>query len=104
MIPQLGTESKGKLVCAGGGKIPETTWCGQLVQSHKGERFLSRNSMKLSTKVLDHVPLLLYILAAKTLIFCLAFAGVKMYQRKTLEAKRQQLEAERKRLSGKKED
>ncbi|XP_021484495.1 small integral membrane protein 11 [Meriones unguiculatus] len=44
-------------------------------------------------KVLDHVPLLLYILAAKTLILCLAFAGVKMYQRRRLEAK---LQAEKK--------
>ncbi|XP_004842391.1 small integral membrane protein 11A [Heterocephalus glaber] len=47
-------------------------------------------------KVLDHVPLLLYILAAKTLILCLAFAGVKMYQRKTLEGKQQKLEVEKK--------
>ncbi|XP_054431982.1 small integral membrane protein 11 [Pteronotus mesoamericanus] len=47
-------------------------------------------------KVLEHVPLLLYILAAKTLILCLAFAGIKIYQRKRLEAKRQQLEAEKK--------
>uniref|UniRef100_H0V5U1 Small integral membrane protein 11 n=2 Tax=Cavia porcellus TaxID=10141 RepID=H0V5U1_CAVPO len=47
-------------------------------------------------KVLDHVPLLLYILAAKTLIFCLAFAAVKMYQRKRLEAKQQKLEVEKK--------
>ncbi|XP_006983624.1 small integral membrane protein 11 [Peromyscus maniculatus bairdii] len=51
-------------------------------------------------KVLEHVPLLLYILAAKTLILCLAFAGVKMYQRKSLEAK---LQAEKKR-SEKKEN
>ncbi|XP_062061583.1 small integral membrane protein 11 [Lepus europaeus] len=47
-------------------------------------------------KVLEHVPLLLYILAAKTLILCLAFAGVKVYQRKRLEAKQQRLEAEKK--------
>ncbi|XP_051006455.1 small integral membrane protein 11 [Acomys russatus] len=38
-------------------------------------------------KVLEHVPLLLYILAAKTLILCLAFAAVKLYQKKSLEAK-----------------
>ncbi|VCX31603.1 unnamed protein product [Gulo gulo] len=55
-------------------------------------------------KVLEHVPLLLYILAAKTLILCLAFAGVKIYQRKRLEAKQQQLEAEKKKQSGKKEN
>ncbi|XP_016073783.1 PREDICTED: small integral membrane protein 11A [Miniopterus natalensis] len=54
-------------------------------------------------KVLDHVPLLLYILAAKTLILCLAFAGVKIYQRKRLEARQQQLEAEKKKRSQKKD-
>ncbi|XP_055965391.1 small integral membrane protein 11 [Sorex fumeus] len=42
-------------------------------------------------KVLEHVPLLLYILAAKTLILCLAFAGVKIYQRRRLDAKEQSL-------------
>ncbi|KAG8518538.1 Potassium voltage-gated channel subfamily E member 2 [Galemys pyrenaicus] len=54
-------------------------------------------------KVLEHVPLLLYILAAKTLILCLAFAGVKIYQRKRLEAKQQKLEAEKKKQSEKKD-
>ncbi|XP_059132975.1 small integral membrane protein 11 [Peromyscus eremicus] len=53
-------------------------------------------------KVLEHVPLLLYILAAKTLILCLAFAGVKMYQRKSLEAKLQA--EEKKKRSEKKEN
>lgn len=52
-------------------------------------------------KVLEHVPLLLYILAAKTLILCLAFAGVKIYQRKRLEAK---LEAEKKKQPEKKDN
>ncbi|XP_032756298.1 small integral membrane protein 11A [Rattus rattus] len=52
-------------------------------------------------KVLEHVPLLLYILAAKTLILCLAFAGVKMYQRRNLERK---LQAEKKRQSERKEN
>lgn len=55
-------------------------------------------------KVLEHVPLLLYILAAKTLILCLAFAGAKVYQRKKLEAKRQKLEAEKKKQSEKKDN
>ncbi|XP_034873540.1 small integral membrane protein 11A [Mirounga leonina] len=55
-------------------------------------------------KVLEHVPLLLYILAAKTLILCLAFAGVKIYQRKRLEAKQQTLEAGKKQQSEKKEN
>ncbi|XP_006205054.1 small integral membrane protein 11 [Vicugna pacos] len=55
-------------------------------------------------KVLEHVPVLLYILAAKTLILCLAFAGVKIYQRKRLEAKQQKLEAEKKQQSEKKDD
>lgn len=47
------------------------------------------------------MPLLLYILAAKTLLLCLAFAGVKMYQRKSLEGK---LQAEKKRQSEKKDN
>ncbi|XP_003311422.1 small integral membrane protein 11 [Pan troglodytes] len=55
-------------------------------------------------KALEHVHLLLYILAAKTLILCLAFAGVKIYQRKRLEAKQQKLEAERKKQSEKKDN
>jgi hypothetical protein len=50
-------------------------------------------------EVLEHVPLLLYILAAKTLILCLAFAGVKMYQRRSLEGK---LQAEKRKQSEKK--
>ncbi|KAL6091130.1 hypothetical protein STEG23_025513 [Scotinomys teguina] len=53
----------------------------------------STQQVSFSLEVLEHVPLLLYILAAKTLILCLAFAGVKMYQRKSLEAK---LQAEKK--------
>uniref|UniRef100_A0A8C0F5Z8 Small integral membrane protein 11 n=5 Tax=Neoaves TaxID=3078114 RepID=A0A8C0F5Z8_BUBBB len=36
---------------------------------------------------LENFPLLMYILAAKTLILCLAFAGVKMYQSKKIEEK-----------------
>ncbi|KAM7132568.1 small integral membrane protein 11 isoform 1-T5 [Molossus nigricans] len=55
-------------------------------------------------EVLDRVPLLLYILAAKTLILCLAFAGAKIYQRKRLEARQQQLEAEKKKQSEKKDN
>ncbi|TDG96264.1 hypothetical protein EPR50_G00238030 [Perca flavescens] len=31
-------------------------------------------------KALDNVPLLLYILALKTLLLCMAFAGAKIYQ------------------------
>lgn len=57
--------------------------------------------MSFSLEVLEHVPLLLYILAAKTLILCLAFAGVKMYQRRNLERK---LQAEKKRQSERKEN
>lgn len=57
--------------------------------------------MSFSLEVLEHVPLLLYILAAKTLILCLAFAGVKMFQRRSLERK---LQAEEKKQSEKKEN
>uniref|UniRef100_A0A452H8X6 Small integral membrane protein 11A n=1 Tax=Gopherus agassizii TaxID=38772 RepID=A0A452H8X6_9SAUR len=38
-------------------------------------------------KALENFPLLMYILAAKTLILCLAFAGVKIYQSKKIEQK-----------------
>lgn len=55
-------------------------------------------------KVLDHVPLLLYILAAKTLVLCLAFAAVKMYQKKRLEVKQQKLEAGKKQHLEKKDN
>lgn len=48
--------------------------------------------------------MLLYILAAKTLILCLAFAAVKIYQRKRLEAKQKTLEGARKQPEEKKKD
>uniref|UniRef100_A0A8D0HTC0 Small integral membrane protein 11 n=1 Tax=Sphenodon punctatus TaxID=8508 RepID=A0A8D0HTC0_SPHPU len=54
--------------------------------------------------VLEHFPLLMYILAAKTLILCLAFAGVKMYQRRKLEAKMKKEEETLKKAAEKKED
>ncbi|KAF7250763.1 Small integral membrane protein 11A [Varanus komodoensis] len=47
----------------------------------------------------------MYILAAKTLILCLAFAGVKVYQRKKLEEKmRKEQEEKQKRKDEKKEN
>ncbi|KAK9402132.1 hypothetical protein NXF25_010488 [Crotalus adamanteus] len=46
----------------------------------------------------------MYILAAKTLILCLAFAGVKIYQRKRLEKKlKKEQEEKQKRELEKKE-
>ncbi|XP_061123511.1 small integral membrane protein 11-like [Syngnathus typhle] len=51
-------------------------------------------------KALDNVPVLLYILALKTLILCLGFAGVKIYQSKKAEAAlKQQQQAERRKLA-----
>uniref|UniRef100_A0A672T1W5 Small integral membrane protein 11A n=1 Tax=Sinocyclocheilus grahami TaxID=75366 RepID=A0A672T1W5_SINGR len=48
-------------------------------------------------KALDDVPVLLYILALKTLVLCLAFAGTKIYQSKKAEAAlKQQMEMQRK--------
>ncbi|XP_029459389.1 small integral membrane protein 11A [Rhinatrema bivittatum] len=41
-------------------------------------------------KAWENLPLLLYILVAKSLILCLAFAGVKIYQTKRMEAKLKQ--------------
>ncbi|KAG7463643.1 hypothetical protein MATL_G00178690 [Megalops atlanticus] len=47
-------------------------------------------------KALDNVPLLFYILAAKTLLLCLGFAAVKMYQsKKAEEALKKQMEMKR---------
>ncbi|XP_039174636.1 small integral membrane protein 11A [Crotalus tigris] len=60
--------------------------------------------MLLNWKALEHFPLLMYILAAKTLILCLAFAGVKIYQRKRLEKKlKKEQEEKQKRELEKKE-
>ncbi|XP_018431530.1 PREDICTED: small integral membrane protein 11A-like, partial [Nanorana parkeri] len=46
-------------------------------------------------QALDNFPLLMYILAAKTVLLCLAFAGVKIYQSKRIEAKMKQEQVER---------
>ncbi|XP_072254369.1 small integral membrane protein 11 [Pyxicephalus adspersus] len=43
--------------------------------------------MEIIWKALDNFPLLMYILAAKTMLLCLAFAGAKIYQSKRIEAK-----------------
>ncbi|XP_051284161.1 small integral membrane protein 11-like [Dicentrarchus labrax] len=50
-------------------------------------------------KALDNVPILLYILALKTLLLCLAFAGVKIYQSKKAEAALKKEQAEKRRLA-----
>ncbi|XP_061746029.1 small integral membrane protein 11-like [Nerophis ophidion] len=50
-------------------------------------------------KVLDNIPILLYILALKTLILCLGFAGVKIYQSKKADAALKLQQAERKKLA-----
>ncbi|XP_034608288.1 small integral membrane protein 11A [Trachemys scripta elegans] len=56
-------------------------------------------------RVLENFPLLMYILAAKTLILCLAFAGVKVYQSKKIEQKmKKEREAKLKKEAEKKED
>ncbi|TFK06830.1 neuron-specific protein family member 1 [Platysternon megacephalum] len=58
-----------------------------------------------SLLVLENFPLLMYILAAKTLILCLAFAGVKIYQSKKIEQKiKKEREAKLKKEAEKKED
>lgn len=53
----------------------------------------------LSLQALDNVPVLLYILALKTLLLCLAFAGVKIYQSKKAEQVLKRQQAERRRLA-----
>ncbi|XP_064875024.1 small integral membrane protein 11-like isoform X1 [Oncorhynchus nerka] len=53
----------------------------------------------LPTMALDNVPLLFYILALKTLVLCLGFAGVKIYQAKKEEAKLKIQRAEQRRIA-----
>lgn len=48
---------------------------------------------------MDNVPVLLYILALKTLLLCLAFAGVKIYQNKREEQALKKQQAEKRRLA-----
>ncbi|XP_033833365.1 small integral membrane protein 11-like [Periophthalmus magnuspinnatus] len=50
-------------------------------------------------KALDNLPMLLYILALKTLLLCLAFAGAKIYQSKKAEAILKKQQEERRRLA-----
>ncbi|XP_031708120.1 small integral membrane protein 11 [Anarhichas minor] len=50
-------------------------------------------------KVLDNVPLLLYILALKTLLLCLAFAGVKIYQSRKIDKALKKEQEEKRRLA-----
>ncbi|XP_068446432.1 small integral membrane protein 11-like [Clinocottus analis] len=50
-------------------------------------------------KVLDNVPLLLYILALKTMVLCFAFAGVKIYQSRKVERELKKREDEKRRLA-----
>ncbi|XP_029113674.1 small integral membrane protein 11 [Scleropages formosus] len=48
-------------------------------------------------RALDNVPLLFYILAAKTLLLCLGFAAAKVFQRRRAEAElRRRAETRRK--------
>uniref|UniRef100_A0A8D0ECV9 Small integral membrane protein 11 n=1 Tax=Salvator merianae TaxID=96440 RepID=A0A8D0ECV9_SALMN len=58
----------------------------------------------LNWKALENFPLLMYILAAKTLILCLAFAGVKVYQRKRLEEKMKKEQEEKLKREAKKDN
>ncbi|XP_066478144.1 small integral membrane protein 11 isoform X3 [Tiliqua scincoides] len=60
--------------------------------------------MLLNWKALENFPLLMYILAAKTLILCLAFAGVKIYQRKRLEEKMKKEQEEKLRREDEKKE
>ncbi|NWH56613.1 SI11A protein, partial [Geococcyx californianus] len=55
-------------------------------------------------KALENFPLLMYILAAKTLILCLAFAGVKMYQSKKIEEKLKREREEKLKTEAEKKD
>ncbi|XP_043851660.1 small integral membrane protein 11A [Dromiciops gliroides] len=57
-----------------------------------------------SWKGLENIPLLIYILIAKSIILCLAFSGAKMWQKKRLDAQRQQVEAMKKKTIEKKDE
>ncbi|XP_074070139.1 small integral membrane protein 11 [Macrotis lagotis] len=58
-----------------------------------------------SWKALENFPLLLYILIAKSILLCMAFAGAKVWQRRRLEAQRQQkLETMQKKTIEKKDE
>uniref|UniRef100_A0A8C7DHL1 Small integral membrane protein 11A-like n=1 Tax=Oncorhynchus kisutch TaxID=8019 RepID=A0A8C7DHL1_ONCKI len=56
-------------------------------------------SRRVKLGALDNVPLLFYILALKTLVLCLGFAGVKIYQAKKEEAKLKIQRAEQRRIA-----
>lgn len=58
----------------------------------------------LAFQALENFPLLMYILAAKTLILCLAFAGVKMYQSKKIEEKLKREREEKLKAEAEKKD
>ncbi|KAL1022155.1 hypothetical protein UPYG_G00022850 [Umbra pygmaea] len=50
-------------------------------------------------KALDNVPLLFYILALKTLVLCMGFAAVKMYQARKEEEKLKKIRAEQSKIA-----
>ncbi|XP_073473277.1 small integral membrane protein 11-like [Aquarana catesbeiana] len=61
--------------------------------------------MEFNWNALENFPLLMYILAAKTVLLCLAFAAAKIYQSKRIEAKlKQEREEKRQRLAEGKEE
>lgn len=53
---------------------------------------------------MDNVPVLLYILALKTLLLCLAFAGVKIYQSKKEDEALKKQQAEKRMLDQKNQE
>ncbi|NXE49836.1 SI11A protein, partial [Casuarius casuarius] len=76
--------------------------CGLLWDSHS---HYTTKMVAFNWKALENFPLLMYILAAKTLILCLAFAGVKMYQSKKIEEKlKRECEEKLKKEAEKKDD
>ncbi|XP_047211595.1 small integral membrane protein 11-like isoform X1 [Girardinichthys multiradiatus] len=76
-------------------------WCAAASLFHTVSPFWDQinSPLQQTAQALDNVPLLFYILALKTLLLCLGFAGVKIYQsRKADEALKKQ-QAERRRLA-----
>ncbi|XP_068769349.1 small integral membrane protein 11 [Struthio camelus] len=90
------------LVCAFRSVTLVGAGCSLLWDSHS---HCKTKMVAFNWKALENFPLLMYILAAKTLILCLAFAGVKMYQSKKIEEKlKREREEKLKKEAEKKDD
>lgn len=75
---------------------------GQIKQHHFSKHFPHFKPLVIILvilQVLDNLPVLLYILALKTLLLCLGFAGVKIYQSRKAEQALKNEQEEKRRLA-----